>query len=189
MTILAGIVGKNEVYIGTDSLISWGANYARPGNTGKFIETPNKDLIIAYCGSIKISQILHYVLNENENKYLLDAKDYKGIKKWSAALKEAMSEWGVGHPSENELPEHGHGFLIACKGIRKIFEIDCDYAVIEYSDYAIQGSGFRYADGAIQALTQYDIDEKEILKVSIKAAINRDPHCGGKVHIRSVSAD
>lgn len=187
MTILAAIVGKDKVFMATDSQVSWGDSYTRQFNkAGKFIETPEKDLLIATCGSIKNEQILKHVLNLEENKYLLDAKDYKGMRKWSAALKEAMAEWGVGDPKDNEVPSHDHGFLVARKGVKKVWEIDCDYAIIEYDDYAVSGSGYRYADGAIQVLQNYDCSEPEILKQALKTAIARDPYCGGKIHIRSV---
>lgn len=187
MTILAGIVSENAVYIGTDSLWLWDTGYIKEIPGGKFLDIPDEDVLIVGCGQEGNSQALEELLRNKTHKHLLDIETKYDVQILARSLYEHLKDLGVGSAKENELPNNEAGYLIAVAGIPKIWLIDEDYSVLEFSDHIVLGSGSMFAEAAMWVATEHQVPAYKTLELGLRAACKFSPTCGGELVIKEVS--
>ncbi len=188
MTIIAGVVDKDCVYLGTDSLISFGSDYGRCNySTGKFLDLPTDDLVIASAGAVSYGQIFEEILRQDESTHLLTVEEKYDVQKLARLLYERVRELGVGDSENNKLPDHEGCFLVVSKDANKIWAMDGDYAITEWDTYIALGSGSTVCESVIWAALECDQKPLDALILGLKASIEFTPNCGGKIHIKQVS--
>lgn len=184
MTIIAGIVSDEGIYVGTDSLWGFDSNYSRPLRD-KFLRIPESEMVIAGAGSECSSQAMEELLRLDESAHYLKATKQSEVLKLGRALLDHLKELGVGGSKENEMPSHEFNFIIAVPG--KLFTLEQDYTAMEWGDYIALGSGSTICESAIWAALKCGSEPKAALKLGLKAACKFVPNCGGPIKIRLVS--
>jgi hypothetical protein len=176
MTVLVGIIDheKQEAWLASDSMLSEG--YHTP--PVEVIKLFDYDFMaISVCGSWRGANIIEAHLVPptpipGEDMYLYC------IEKLVPALIEIMkSHKHLVTYYEGDV-NMGMGLLIAVDG--KLFSIDADFCVVEFSDYTCDGAGREYAYGALHAVGE-DIPIEDRLSKAILAASAFDKTCGHSV--------
>lgn len=175
MTCIVGIEHDGHVYLGGDSAAAddWSIlQLSEP----KVFKVGN--IVLGYCGSIRIGQLLQYGLalpeptvNQSDMSYLtLDVID---------AIRACLHGRGSLR-KENEVEETADStnLLLGYKG--KLYYVDYDLHVGRSRDgyYAI-GSGMHIALGSLFTTEKYDISPEERIKLALEAAENLCPGVKG----------
>jgi len=184
MTIGMGIIdlGANKVYVAADTLITYGSELKRHAGS-KFLETPHPCLIVG-AGSIRLSQIFNVLIREQPE--LLQFKSELDVVAIADAFYEKISSAGVGEAENNDTPNHEFEILIVNNQSKKIYVIEGDYSVEEFTNYACIGSGFIQGQAALQTLINVGIHGKEAINQAMKTVLRLHPSCGGEVEVREL---
>ena len=187
MTIGMGVVDKNsnKIYIAADTLVSYGSELKRHAGS-KFLETDQPCLVVG-AGSIRLSQIFNLLIRDQPD--LLKFKNELDVVALAEAFYEKISSAGVGDAENNDTPNHEFEILITNKLSQKLFIIEGDYSVEEFSNYACIGSGFIQGQSALQTLSNVGIHGKEALSQAMKTVLMLHPSCGGETEIRELRLD
>jgi hypothetical protein len=102
------------------------------------------------------------------------------------AFYEKVAAAGAGDAENNDTPNHEFEILIANNLSKKLFIIEGDYSVEEFSTFACIGSGFIQGQAALQTLSSLGIHGKEALNHAMNTVIKLHPHCGGDVEVREL---
>ncbi len=168
--------GKNEVWLGTDSKISYGTQYARYLGKKMFDCNGSK---FAYCGSVTNLQEIKEVAKKVKINKIED------VYKYADKLRELLIEkQKYGTPSNNTSVDHENSIIIATP--TNIFQIDCDYSVTEITNHTSIGSGRYLSLGAIDALYDSDLTNEELLERVLKIVCRRNHFCGEPIFIEKV---
>jgi ATP-dependent protease HslVU (ClpYQ) peptidase subunit len=145
MTCIVGVVTKDSVYIGGDSL-----------GVSEYDVTVRKDekvfkrgeFLIGFTSSYRMGQLLRYALNVPPQHPDKDVYEYM-VTTFIDAVRDCLKDGGWAKKSEEQ--ERTGIFLVAYKG--RLFKIDGDYQVGEnIKPYDATGCGEQYALGALHAL-------------------------------------
>lgn len=175
MTCIVGLVRKDNVYIGSDSLGS-GGGVKQVYCTPKLVKLDvfeKKDLSlskialgIGYTTSYRMGDILRYNFtpppiesDEDENEYL--------VKDFIPELIKCFDEHSFAKTKEGN--KSGGNFLV---GLRKrLFHVQEDFSVLEPScGYTSVGSGQEFAMGAMFAYGKNNTEPEKCIIGAIKAA-------------------
>jgi ATP-dependent protease HslVU (ClpYQ) peptidase subunit len=184
MTIGIGVIDRsqNKIYVAADTLISYGSELKRPAGS-KFLITENNILVVG-AGSVRTTQIFNMLIKEQPA--LLHITSELEAVALADIFYEKMSDLGVGEADNNETPNHEFEFLIANQLSQKLFIIEGDYSVEEFSDYACIGSGFVQAQAALKTLYDMGITGRKALDGAMRTVLALHPHCGGDVEVREL---
>lgn len=168
MTCIVGMVDGGKVFMGADSLA-----------TNHYVQTPRKDaklfrnkhLLIGYCGSPRMGQLLRFKLEPPEIPAGKDVFNYACTDLVDAVIK-TLKDNGFAKEDNNVL--EGGTFLLGVAG--RLFRIDSDFQVAEslYS-YDACGSGAEVALGSLHSTTSFTSSEKR-LKLALEAASAHTPY-------------
>jgi len=145
MTCIVGIVHKQAVYIGGDSASCETESFDR-----NRIKQPkvfvNGPMLIGWCGSFRMGQLLQYSLKIPTKPKLMDDMRFMTTR-FIDEVRRCFSNNGYGFTPEHEDNEGGT-FLVGFNG--KLYEVQDDFQVSEWErDYAAIGSGGRFALGSL----------------------------------------
>lgn len=185
MTIGIGVIDYNlqKIFVAADTLITYGSDLKRHAGS-KFLVTDKPALIVG-AGSIRLSQIFNLLIRDQPD--LLLFKNELDVVVLADALYERVAAAGVGDADNNDTPNHEFELLLANQLSNKLYIIEGDYSVEEFSDYACIGSGFIQGQAALNALYGVSYKGKEALSLAMKTVMDLHPHCGGQVEIREIS--
>ena len=143
MSCIVGIVANDTVYMGGDSLVSWG-DISSPDPAQKvFTKCPvggEEKILVGYCGSVGASSIMKTAwkvpkLPKKSNNTLAYV-----IKKLVPSLRSSL----------DLLTSHSSVITL---GIRnELFEISLNFGVSSQGKYSCNGSGFEIALGVLHSL-------------------------------------
>lgn len=187
MTIGMGIIDfdANKVYIAADTLVTYGGELKRHAGS-KFLETSAPCLIVG-AGSIRLSQIFNLLVRDQPE--LLQFKTELDVVALADAFYEKVAAAGVGEAENNDTPNHEFEILLANNLTKKLFVIEGDYSVEEFTNYACVGSGFIQGQAALQTLADIGIKGKKALEHAMNTVMFLHPHCGGSVEVRELTIE
>jgi ATP-dependent protease HslVU (ClpYQ) peptidase subunit len=187
MTIGMGLIDfdANKVLIAADTLVTYGSELKRHAGS-KFLETSAPCLIVG-AGSIRLSQLFNLLVREQPE--LLQFKTELDVVALADAFYEKVSAAGVGDAENNDTPNHEFEILIANNLSAKLFIIEGDYSVEEFTNFACIGSGFIQGQAALQTLTNVGIHGRNALDQAMKTVMAMHPHCGGEAEVRELSLE
>jgi ATP-dependent protease HslVU (ClpYQ) peptidase subunit len=147
MTCIIGLVVDGTVYMGADSAAVEGW-MTRPMQTKKLFR--NGPFLIAYCGSIRMGQILEYHLQvreqepgENDSQYIVTG--------FVEAVRDCLKDKGVARVQSNTEDLPGSGFMVGYRG--SLYHIGPEFQVSVMEDgFDADGLGRQFALGAMAAL-------------------------------------
>lgn len=185
MTIGIGVVDPlhNKIYVAADTQVTYGSELKRHAGS-KFLET-NPQCLIVGSGSIRLSQIFNLLVRDQPE--LLEFKSELDVVALADAFYEKVSAAGVGDAENNDTPNHEFEILIANNINKKLYIIEGDYSVEEFSNFACIGSGFIQGQSALQTLAHLNIHGKEALNHAMKTVMTLHPSCGGDIEVRELT--
>lgn len=179
MTIIAGIVDADSVWMGSDGRTSNGAQVSsllKSKLIGRAVG--KRPLVIGVAGSLRVAQIIEY-LPLPKVGWRPDV--YSFMLGLAEMLRVELRERGAGVEANGE---QWGDFEVLAAFYGRLFFIQSDYSVIEKGSYWAIGSGAPYALGALIASGNAQTDER--LQQALAAAAEFDPHCGRPFFINVV---
>lgn len=167
MTAIVGLRHNGAVFIGGDSAAIADADVEVRRNSKVF---RNGDYLFGFSGSFRVGQVLQY---GTRLKPLAAGADLVGhlVKHLTEELKQIVGK------------ETLHEIVVAHSG--RLFKIDAEYAVAEYSDHVAAGGGEHYALGSLA-----DKNGEPIQRV-LRALAAAQANCAGvrpPFHVKVASA-
>jgi ATP-dependent protease HslVU (ClpYQ) peptidase subunit len=165
MTCIVALEHEGTVWVGGDSAGIDGLSICNRADEKVFI---NENLIMGFCGSFRIGQLLRYSLEVPEQSVKqTDDMEYL-VNDFVDAVRELLNEKGAAK-KENELEEHESSFIVGFKG--KIYVVEEDYQVGRpRENYAAVGCGAQIALGALYATRNSNMQPQDRLRVALEAA-------------------
>ena len=159
MTCIVGMVEDGKVYIGGDSAVT-------AGNTVRAVKHPkvfrNGPFVIGCVGSVRMSQLLEYVLNVPPQGDDVTDKKYM-ITVFAEAVRTCLKEYGFAEVEDNK--ERFGTFLVGYHG--GLYSVYSDLQVTQYLDgMTACGSGEEYALGALYTLKGLDAEGRILVALA-----------------------
>lgn len=171
MTAIAGIAKDGNVWIGADSLSSWGDYLIRNTAVSKvFQEGP---FLIGVCGYGRLIQILRYVGRKLDDPSLLYGHDKTPAIEFMSTVfaktvREKVREFGSLHASHGTEDILG-SFLVGFRG--QLFRVDGDLCVTDFCDgLAATGSGDSYAYGSLATTEGTKLTPEQRIEKALQVA-------------------
>lgn len=180
MTIIIGAIHKDKIYIGTDSLWLFDDDLIREIPESKFLALQQSELLIAAAGDDRYSLIMEELLLKSPQN--IETK--RDLFTLANEFRAFLPKWGL----PEEQTEHDFDFIVARRGIPKLWQIDSSFCVTEFDTWVCAGSGASLGEAAMKALSLKGILGKEAIGVSLETVGSLHPYCGGKVHIRELDS-
>jgi len=183
MTTLVAIQGDGWTVLGCDSRTSDDNGRFAINKAPKIVD--NNGILIAGCGSLRASNILHFgytqpkpTAAENLDKFM--------TQKFIPQMRKHFTEGGIDIKEDENVAQNEGGFLISVKG--QIYQIEEDYSWdTDIRGVYVMGSG---GDIALGALAEMGIQEvktheqaEEFVRRAIARAIEYDMYCSEPIHI------
>ena len=166
MTCIIGIVEKDKIYMGADSLGS-ASTWCKTRKDKKICIKKSVDdieFIIGYTSSYRMGQLLRYNL-QIPRVDKLELHEYM-VTKFIPAIRECFKDGGYARKKDDE--EKGGQFLVGVKN--RLFQIECDYQVGEsVHNYDSVGCGFELALGSLFSTADIEAPENRI-NIALEAA-------------------
>jgi len=177
MTCVIGLVHRKRVYMGADSA-AVGNRFIRTTNLPKIFR--KGPLLIGYCGSFRMGQVLEYGFALPEHHEEEPIEQYL-VTKFVEAARLSLKKKGVSAVEQNR--EKGGQFLIGYRS--RLFSINNDFHVGDMQDeFDCIGSGAVVALGAMKALE--GLPPKERIERSLEIASYYTPDVRAPFHLRSL---
>jgi ATP-dependent protease HslVU (ClpYQ) peptidase subunit len=155
MTCIIGLVENGTVYMGADSSAVEGW-MTRPMQTKKLFR--NGLFLIAFCGSIRMGQILEYHLVVREQEPDEDDARYI-VTGFVEAVRDCLREKGFSRVQGNTEEIPGSGFMVGYRG--SLYHIGPEFQVSVMEDgFDADGLGRQFALGAMAALEGLEPTER-----------------------------
>jgi ATP-dependent protease HslVU (ClpYQ) peptidase subunit len=165
MSCIAGVVHKNSVYLGCDSIGSDGDCQIARQDSKIFRLQGRPDVLLAFAGSFRAGQLLNYC-NLIPPKMVINHKNL--VTKIIPKIISVFEKGGVLKADEGG-EKRGDQFLLAHQN--KLFEIDCDFQVGESRcGYQAIGSGYAYALGSLFTTRELSVPPQERIYMALKSA-------------------
>jgi ATP-dependent protease HslVU (ClpYQ) peptidase subunit len=181
MTCIVGLEQDETIYIGGDSagIDDWSlAICGRADEKVFIIETG--DMIMGFCGSFRIGQLLRYALIPPPQKVGQDDMAYM-VTDFIDAVRNMQKDKGA-LKKENELEEHNAGFLVGYNG--KLYVVESDFQVGRPIDnYASIGCGAQIAQGAMYATRNMGMAPEARIRLALEAAAEYSAGVRAPFHI------
>lgn len=163
MTCIVGIVQKGKVYMGADSAGTDAYYNQQIRRDPKIFR--NGDLLIGYCGSFRMGQLLGLGLNAPTPKANQKPENYM-VSELIPVIRTLLKENGYAKVENNV--EEGGQFLVGYDG--RLFNIESDFQVGESDDsFDACGAGAPVALGALYA-TRKNPKPRDRMKLALEAA-------------------
>ena len=168
MTCIVGLIHKDKVYIGGDSLA--GTYYlARKIAQPKVFRLG--ELLIGSTGSPRIIQIVQYGLSLEAQPETVDDMAYM-VNTVAEGIRKALKEHGAS-TVDNNREETENSFLIGFHG--RLYEVESNYQVLEYRlGFSAIGAGRDFALGALHTLAN-STPPRQAVKSALRAAAHFSP--------------
>lgn len=176
MTVLVAAKIKDQMVIGSDSLISTSDNNVKD-DFCKIYKI--NDFLLAGAGTTTVFHILEDFCKDKKKKAPNTAQEcYKLVKPIFVEYKRIMEDEC---PTYSKSSDEGIQVMVVTRD--KIFAVD-EYSAEDYTSrgYAVCGCGDLIALGAMYAT----YPNKSCVRLAIEAAIYYHPNCGGKPNIIEV---
>jgi hypothetical protein len=179
VTIIAGIVDGDSVWLGSDGRASNGMQFSsllKSKLIGRAVG--KRPLVIGVAGSMRIAQIVEFLPLPKVGR---QPDAYTFMLGLAEMMRVGLRERGAGAEMNGE--QWGEFEVLAAFGGR-MFLIQSDYAVIEKSPHWAIGSGAAYALGALCASPESQPHAR--LQQALEAAARFDPYCGRPFYLNVV---
>lgn len=183
MTTLVAIQGDGWSVLGCDSRTSDDNGRFAINKAPKIVD--NNGILIAGCGSLRASNILHFgytqpkpTAAENLDKYM--------TQKFIPEMRKNFTAAGIDIKEDGDVAQNEGGFLVSVKG--QIYQVEEDYSWdTDIRNVYTMGSGGDIALGALAALGVQKVRTPEqaetIIRKAIAIAIDHDMYCSKPIHI------
>ena len=179
MTCIVGLVNKDKVFIGADSIAVSGTSRTIRSDQKVFI---NGDMVMGFTSSFRMGQLLQYVLKPPMLHSDQDVFEYMVVD-FVEAVRTTLKEGGNARINDNE--EYGGAFLVGLKG--RLFEIDNVFQVGEsVIGYAAAGCGDDIALGSLFTSNDTGMDPEDRIHTALKAASSFSTSVAPPFHILSI---
>lgn len=183
MTCIAGMVLRDEVVIGGDSLASSGWD-CLVRSDDKVFEVDGGRFLMAGTGSYRAIQLARYGFSPPPHDENVDLYAYM-VTAFIDALRERLKAGGFAIKDREQ--ESGNTFLVASEG--RLFRVDTDYQVGESSlGYDAAGSGQQAALGAMWVCAKFNHDPEQCVLDALRAATEFNNGVRGPYSIRRLKA-
>ncbi len=164
MTCVVGIVHKQAVYIGADSLGIDSGDLSKVVRSDKKVFV-NGEFIMGFTSSFRMGQLLQYAFKPPTKPKLMDDMKFM-VTSFIDGVKNCFYHNGYGRITEGRDNEGGT-FLVGFNGT--LYEIEPDFQVgVPSVHYAAVGCGERYALGAMYATDGMEPEER--IRKALEAA-------------------
>jgi ATP-dependent protease HslVU (ClpYQ) peptidase subunit len=167
MTCIVGLIDKDTVYIGADSLGSNGYSKVSRRDKKVFKLPDTNNAVLGYTSSFRMGQLLMYGTG------LIDTRDEPNIDhkylvtKFIPNVIKLFEDGGYGRNNSGE--KLGGSFLLGYKN--KLYKIGDDYQVGEsFEDYEATGCGEDFALGSLMTTEEADLTPIERIHKALQAA-------------------
>ena len=183
MTTLVAIQGDGWSVMGCDSRLSDEHGRFQVSKTPKIVN--NNGILIAGCGSSRVSNVLHYgykqpnpVIKEDLNTYM--------TQRFIPAMRKQFVDAGIDMKEDGDVAQIDGGFLISVKG--QVFSVSEDYSWdTDVRNVYVMGSGGDVALGALAALGVEKVktvhQAETMIRKAIAIAVQYDNMCSEPIHI------
>lgn len=145
MTCIIGLKDNKQIVMGSDSRIMSG-NFIFNSNSNKIIEFEN--MLIGFCGSCRIHDTINssFVMPDNS----AGKSDLQYLQStFVNAIRECLECAKTSFVEENSTASMDKSALLILYH-DKFYTVECDYSILEYSDFVAIGSGSDFALGALE---------------------------------------
>jgi len=172
MTVIIGLEQDDKVYIGGDGVASAGSLTNKITNPKVFIKKP---MIIGFCHSLRMGQLLRYSLKIPPHPHGKDAFDYLTTN-FISAVQSVLAKNGFFDLDPAKIMSC-FPFLVGYRG--KIYEVNGDFGFIKYEKkYCAIGAGTELALGSLHSTeTLIKNPEKRII-MALEAASSFEASVG-----------
>jgi ATP-dependent protease HslVU (ClpYQ) peptidase subunit len=169
MTCIVALEQDGVIYVGADSA---GVNVNTLDICSRADEkvflTEAGDMIMGFCGSFRIGQLLRYALQVPPQKVGQDDMAYM-VTDFIDAVRTMQKDKGS-MKKENELEEHESAFIVGYAG--KLYVIEQDFQVGRpHENYAAVGCGQPIAVGAMYATRNTTMSPEDRITLALQAAV------------------
>jgi ATP-dependent protease HslVU (ClpYQ) peptidase subunit len=165
MTCIVAMKDGDKIIMGSDDMVSRGEEVI-PAPTKK---TFKKDGFLFGCaGYTRAMQLVQYNLDMPE-RGVDEILDNYIFKKLIPAMRALWANNGM-KKDGGSIEWTPNTFLMATEG--RIFEVEPYFTVFEFCEYASIGSGAKYAQGAMHALSDSKLKPKARITKALQAAAN-----------------
>ena len=146
MTCIVGIVAKDGVYMGCDSLASEPYSLNKYPIKGVFKVFHNGPFLIGACGSLRMCQILQHSFKPPKRPKSMDDMEFMTTQ-FVDKVRLCFKKKGFGKIPEREDNEGGH-FLVGYNG--RLYDVRSEFQINEWEwGYATAGCGSSFALGSL----------------------------------------
>lgn len=169
MTIIAAIKKNNKVYIGADSF--WGHTYysGDKADSNKIIKF--KHFYVAVAGVA----VGRDVLEDMSEKYIKPLTSKKAARTFAKKVFKQLKITINDSIVDEDKPLGHFGMIIATK--TNIYHIQSDLSCFDEHKYLARGAGADYCESSLEALYDFKLKPKKILKKSLQIACKLSPLC------------
>jgi ATP-dependent protease HslVU (ClpYQ) peptidase subunit len=169
MTCIVGLEHEGAIYVGGDSAGVDASSLAICGRADeKVFITDAGDVVMGFCGSFRIGQLLRYAFVPPPQKVGQSDMAYM-VTDFIDALRTMQKDKGS-MKKENELEEHEAAFLTGYNG--KLYVIESDFQVGRpIENYAAVGCGAQIALGALYATKDQLLSPEDRIRIALSAAV------------------
>ena len=161
MSCAIGLITTDGIWIGTDSAATTSEGEKRPILAEKLFR--NKNLLIAYVGSVRGGQILH------KEQFKPPSNIYKLP---DAIIEQCKEKGSLSINAEDQTNCHLCNYLVACKD--GLYEVLADFQINKIPEYTAVGSGSSHAFGSLFTTGKSNLNPEQRVKLALTAAANFD---------------
>jgi len=167
MTCIVALEHEGKVWVAGDSAATVEGDYIICSRADEKVFI-NDMMIMGFCGSFRIGQLLRYSLDVPEQSTKTEDMSFM-VNDFVDAVRQVQKEKGSAS-KENDLESHESSFIVGYRG--KIYVIEEDYQVARPLDnFAAVGSGAAVALGALYATKNtLNLSPENRLRLALEAA-------------------
>lgn len=181
MTVIMAIKKNKEVWIGSDTRITYGIDYkidCSPEHDSKLVKLDTA--IIGAAGDITMRNYLELFISRSDNASVPLTQKLEVIEFFINFKKFLKRHAGLGESEQNQVQNlMNTSWLVATKD--KIFEYDQDGGIVEMAESCVIGSGAPAARAVIEyiSLHQSSLSASKTMERAHEIAIKQNLACGG----------
>lgn len=170
-TCIVGIGNGKDVWLGGDSCVS--IPTMREVTTESKIMQVN-DMLLGYCGSIRMAQILQYHTNLPKRRRSQTDYEYL-VQHFVKHIRDIFVDAGFATVRNNQ--EQGGQFIVGYRG--NIYEVSEDYSVVSFQrNWVAIGCGADWATGSLHTTQPLRWKPERRIKAALEAASEFSPFVG-----------
>lgn len=186
MTTILGVRYGDSVYLGSDSLYTYGSLSERPPrikNAEKILRL--RDFVVGFTGSAAMKHALEAFFKNPANDINMESPlgVFLTLQEFHQAIKKDFCLM-VADDTADGFESTQSEFIFATP--HGLFGVCPERSVLEFETFVAFGSGSHIALGAVDALWEYEMSPTALIKRSIQAASKFDTGTGGEIYVKSV---